>query len=71
MTEDGTEFIVTPVKSITEAQLQALRDAQSSLPQNLDSLSPILDGILAAYKATVPPHKRPIKVRIETWHQMI
>ena len=66
MTEDGTEFIATPVKSITGAQLQALRDAQSSLPQRLDSLSPILGEMLAAYDAMVPPHKRPIKVRIQT-----
>lgn len=66
MTEDGIEIIGTPVKSITEAQLQALRDAQSFLPERLDSLSPMLGEMLAAYEMMVPPHKRPVKVRIQT-----
>ena len=66
MAENGTEFISIPVAPITAAQLQALRDARAFLPQNLESISPILEEMLAAYEATVPPHKRPVKVRIET-----
>jgi hypothetical protein len=65
MTEDGTEFIATPVKRITAAQLQALKDAQDLLPPELDSLSPLLADMLATYEATVPPHRRPIKVRVK------
>lgn len=60
---DGTEFIGTPVKSVTAAQLEALRDVQAFLPQRLVSLSPILEEMLAAYEMQVPPHKRPVKVK--------
>ena len=66
MTEDRTEYIATPVKSITAAQLEALKDAKSSLPHNLESLSPLLEEILAAYESTIPPHKTPVRVSIES-----
>lgn len=59
------ECITTPVDSITAEQLQALKDAQTWLPERLGSLNPLLQGILAAYEVSVPPHKRPVKVRAE------
>jgi hypothetical protein len=40
MTEDWTEFIATPVKKITAAQLQAWKDAQDLLPPELNSVGP-------------------------------
>ncbi|KAK3176899.1 hypothetical protein OEA41_008225 [Lepraria neglecta] len=49
ITDDGVEYIGTPLASITEAQLAALQEARSALPLSLESLSPLLENILAAY----------------------
>lgn len=62
ITDDGVEYIGTPIASITEAQLAALQEARSALPLGLESLSPLLESILAAYGEVVPPHRRPIVV---------
>lgn len=65
MTDDGTEFIDIPVEPISEAQLQALREAQFSLPQHLEPLSSLLGELLTACEARAL-HQTPIEVRIET-----
>ena len=67
---DGREFLATPITSISESQLQALRDAQSWLPERLSPLTPMLREMLEAYEGIVPPHKRPIQVRIKILHRL-
>ena len=64
ITDDGVEYIGTPLASITETQLAAIQEARSALPLSLESLSPLLENILAAYGEVVPPHRRPIAVSI-------
>lgn len=60
--KDGEEVIGCSVTSVTEAQLQALRDASFYLPPELNALSSILKEMLSAYQATVPLCRGPISV---------
>lgn len=63
-TQEGVQYIGTPIASITEAQIAALLEARSALPLGLESLSPLLENILDAYGDVVPPHARPITVSV-------
>lgn len=67
ITHEGVQYLGTPLTSITETQLAALQEARSALPLALESLSPLLEGILAAYEDIVTLHARPIVVSV--WFQ--
>ena len=64
ITHEGVQYIGTPLTSITASQLAALQEARSALPPGLESLSPLLESILATYEDVVPPHARPIAVSV-------
>ena len=70
ITHEGVQYLGTPLTSITETQLAALQEARSALPLALESLSPLLEGILAAYEDIVPPHARPIVVSVWLQHSV-
>ena len=67
ITDDGVKYRCTPLLSITETQVAALHELRSALPPSLESLSPLLESILASCGEVVPPHRRTITVSI--WPQ--
>lgn len=63
--DDTGELLTHLIPTITEAQIETLKNASSSLPEQFSFLAPICQRILAQYDETTPPHRRPLKVSVK------